>query len=88
MLHMRGGNLLVRTTVAARLNLPEFDEICKKIKGTLKKSIKKNIAEVRALKQNPADRGPHGGAHGAHGAPWVPHGAPWGPMGPLGPPPG
>ena len=62
---MRGGNLLVRTTVAARLNLPKFDEICKKTEGTLKKSIKKNIAEVRALKQNPADRGPHGGAHGA-----------------------
>ena len=25
-----GGNLLVRTTAAARLNLPKFDEICKK----------------------------------------------------------
>ena len=46
-------------------NMPKFDEICKKTEGTLKKSIKKNIAEVRALKQNPADRGPHGGAHGA-----------------------
>ena len=84
-LYMWGGNLLVRTTVAARLNLSKFDEICKKTEGTLKKIYKKkNIAEVRALKQNPADRGPHGGAHGAHGAPWVPHGphgAPWVPHG-------
>ena len=56
-------------------NMPKFDEICKKIEGTLKKIEKKNIAEVRALKQNPADRGPHGGAHGA------PRGAQGGPQG-------
>ena len=43
----------------------------KKHEGNLKKSIQKNIAEVRALTQNPADRGPHGGAHGP---PWVSHG--------------
>ena len=95
--HVRGGNLLVRTTAAARLNLPKFNEICKKTEGTLKKSIKKTIAAVRALKQKPADQGPHGGAHGAPWAPMGPPGGWWlnlapggaqGPHGAPGPPPG
>ena len=62
-------------------------------------TFQKNIAEVCALKQNPADRGPHGGdpwaphgggTHGSHGEPMRPHGFPWVPMGPEGPwcPPG
>ena len=57
---------------------------------------KKNIAEICALKQNPAARGSHGGApwgsHGAPGNPWAswapmgPHGEPLGPHGAHGPP--